>query len=71
MLGDGSNIFWGRAGGGRILAPDGCGRVQELAAEVLQLAGAVAGGGEPAPAAGGAVQDGPHKAEAAGLAGKP
>src|SRR5450631_4284961 len=72
MLGDGSDIFRRPAGRGRrVLAADGCGRVEELAAEVLELAGAVAGGGQAAPAAGGAVQDGPDEVEAAGLAGEP
>ena len=69
MLGDGSDIVRWRNRGGW-LAPDGCGRVQELTAEVLELAGAVAGGGQAAPAAGGAVQDGPDEVEAAGFAGQ-
>jgi hypothetical protein len=71
MLGDGSDIVRWRSRGGWILAPDGCGWVEELAAEVLELAGAVAGGGQAAPAAGGAVQDGPDEVEAAGFAGEP
>jgi hypothetical protein len=45
--------------------------VEELAAQVLQQAQALGGHGEPAPAAGGPVQDGPHQRQAAGLAGQP
>src|ERR1035441_5906333 len=71
MLGDGSDILRWRAGGGRAGAAEWGRRVEELAAEVLQLAGAVAGGGQAAPAAGGPVQDGPDEVEAAGLAGEP
>src|ERR1022692_1459970 len=72
MLGDGSDIFRRPAGRGRrVLAAEWGGRVEELAAEVLELAGAVAGGAQPAPAAGGSVQDGPDEVEAAGLAGEP
>jgi hypothetical protein len=70
MLGDGSDIVRWRNRGGWILAPDGCGRVQELAAEVLELAGAVAGGGEAAPAEGSSVEDGPDEVEAAGFSGQ-
>src|SRR5579871_4401978 len=47
------------------------GWLEEGAAEVVQVALAVAGGGEAAPAAGGAVQDGPDQGEAAGFAGEP
>src|SRR5450755_3355537 len=72
MLGDGSDIFRRPAGRGRrVLAAEWGGRVEELAAEVLELAGAVAGGGQAAPAAGGPVQDGPDEVEAAGLPREP
>jgi hypothetical protein len=68
MLGDGSDSFvvarrvvdgWSDRGGW----------VEELAAQVLQQAQALRGHGEPAPAAGGPVKDGPHQPQAAGLAG--
>ena len=45
--------------------------VEELAAQVLQQSQALGGHGEPAPAAGGPVEDGPHQRQAAGLAGQP
>src|SRR5438034_9809490 len=47
------------------------GRVEQRAAQVLQLAQPGGGHGEAAPAAGGPVEDGPDQGEAAGLAGEP
>jgi len=70
MLGDGSDslvVVWRVVDGWS----DRGGWVEELAAQVLQQAQALRGHGEPAPAAGGPVQDGPHKGQAAGLARQP
>jgi hypothetical protein len=47
------------------------GWVEQGAAQVLELAQSGGGHGEAAPAAGGAVQDGPDQGEAAGFAGQP
>src|ERR1700750_3183467 len=73
MLSGGCDIL------GAVVVPDGCdgawpelaGRVEQGAAQVLQQPEAVAGHGQAAPAAGGAVQDGPDQGEAGGLAGTP
>jgi hypothetical protein len=46
------------------------GRLEQGAAQVLHEAEPGGSHGQPAPAAGGAVQDGPHDADAAGLAGE-
>jgi hypothetical protein len=50
--------------------PELAGRFEQRPAQVLQEAQAVAGHGQAAPAAGGAVQHGPGQGEAAGLAGQ-
>src|SRR5437773_1593362 len=71
ILGDGTDIF------GAVVVPGGgcfawlelAGRVEEGAAQVLEVAEPVAGHGQAAPAAGGTVQDGPDQGEAGGLAG--
>jgi hypothetical protein len=72
-LGDGADSL-GPVGG--LAGSDGAwpqlaGWVEQGAAQVLQEPQPFGGHGEPAPAAGGAVQDGPHEGEAAGLAGQP
>src|SRR5205823_10357747 len=72
ILGDGTDIF------GAVVVPGGgcfawlelAGRVEEGAAQVLEVAEPVAGHGQAAPAAGGTVQDGPDQGEAGGLAGQ-
>src|SRR5689334_19893388 len=51
--------------------PELAGRVEQGAAQVLQQPEPVGGHGQAAPAAGGAVQDGPDQGEAGGLAGEP
>src|SRR5215831_3494162 len=51
--------------------PQPAGRAEQRAAQVLRQPQPVGGHGEPAPAAGGAAQHGPHQGEAAGLAGQP
>ena len=51
--------------------PELAGRCEQRAAQVLQQPEAVAGHGQAAPAAGGAVQHGPDQAQAGGLAGEP
>ena len=58
-------------GGGYGAGPELAGRVEHGAAQVLEQPRAVAGQGQAAPAAGGAVQDGPDQGEAGGLAGQP
>src|SRR5437773_8727748 len=67
MLGDGSDSFFGLCGG--VAGPaDRGGRVEELAAQVVQQAQPGAGGVHAAPSSAGAVQDGPDEVEAARLA---
>ena len=70
MLGDGTDILgtFVVLSGGDGAWPQLAGRVEQRAAQVLQQAEAVAGHGQAAPAAGGAVQDCPDEVEAAGLA---
>src|SRR6185312_11244517 len=58
-------------GGGDGAWPELARRVEERAAQVLQQPQAVAGHGQPAPAAGGPVQHGPDQGQAGGLAGEP
>src|SRR5215831_10225652 len=58
-------------GGGGGAWPQLAGWVEQRATQVLQQPQPVGGHGEPAPAAGCPVQDGPHEGEAAGLAGQP
>src|SRR6266699_4842491 len=72
MLGGGTDILGTVVvpGGGDGAWPELAGRVEQRAAQVLQQPEAVAGHGEAAPAAGGAVQDGPDQGQAAGLAGQ-
>jgi hypothetical protein len=65
---------WVRLCGGRdslVDHPFGSGRVQEVAAEVLEQPQRLWGHGEPAPPAAGAVQDRPDQAQAGRLAGAP
>src|SRR5258707_13904208 len=72
-LGDGTDSFgviFG-LGDGHGAWPQLGGWVEQRAAQVLELAQPGGGHGEAAPAAGGAVQDGPDQGEAAGLAGEP
>ena len=73
MLGGGTDILGAVVvlAGGDGAWPELAGRVEQRAAQVLQQPQAVAGHGQAAPAAGGAVQDGPDQGEAAGLAGEP
>jgi hypothetical protein len=65
----------GRVGGGLMdlvgVSADGCRRIEELTAKVVQQAGSGGGDGDAAPAAGGPVEHGPDQAGAAGLAGEP
>ena len=56
--------------GGSSARPELTGRVEQGAAQVLQQAQAVGRHGQPAPATGCPVQDGPDQGEAAGLAGQ-
>jgi hypothetical protein len=70
MLGDGCGSLFGCCGGVAGLADRG-GRVEELAAQVVQQVQPGVGGVDAAPASAGAVQDGPDRVEAAGLAGEP
>src|SRR5258706_12796093 len=58
-------------GGGHGAWPQLGGWIEQRAAQVLELAQPGGGHGEAAPAAGGAVEHGPHQGEAAGLAGEP
>jgi hypothetical protein len=51
--------------------PQLAGWVEQGPAQVLQQPQPVGGHGEPAPAAGGPVEDGPDQGEAAGFAGEP
>src|SRR5438105_8307374 len=73
ILGDGCDSFWliilRVAGNGAW--PQLAGWFEQRAAQVLQQAQAVGGHGQPAPAAGGPVEDGPYEGEATGLAGEP
>src|SRR5579863_10105889 len=73
MLGGGSDIFgvFGVWCGGYLAWPELAGWFEQRAAEILQVTQAVAGHGQAAPAAGGAVEDCPHEGEAARLAGEP
>src|SRR5216684_468485 len=57
--------------GGHGAWPQLGGRIEQRAAQVLELAQPGGGHGEAAPAAGGPVQDSPDEGEAAGLAGEP
>jgi hypothetical protein len=69
MLGDGSDSFYGLCGW--LAGPaDGGGRVEELAAQVVQQPQPGVGGVHAAPAAAGTVQDSPDEVEAARLAGE-
>src|SRR6266516_5600532 len=72
-LGGGSDSFGVIVGvsGGDGAWPQLGGRFEQRPAQVLELAQACGGHGEAAPAAGGAVEDGPYEGEAAGLAGEP
>ena len=73
MLGgcsDSFGVIFG-LGGGHGAWPQLGGRLEQRAAQVLELAQAGGGHGEAAPAAGGPVQYGPDQGEAAGLAGEP
>ena len=72
-LGGGSDSFGVIIGlsGGDCAWPQLGGWFEQGPAQVLQQAQAVGGHGQAAPAAGGAVEDGPHEGEAAGLAGEP
>src|SRR5260370_727182 len=58
-------------GGGHGAWPELGGGIKQRPAQVLELAQSGGCHGEAAPAAGGAVQDGPDQGEAAGLAGEP
>src|SRR5258707_15805520 len=72
-LGGGTDSFGtvSDLGGGDGGWPQLGGWVEQRPAQVLELAQSGGGHGEAAPAAGGAVQDGPDQGEAAGLAGEP
>src|SRR6266571_1454656 len=72
-LGGGSDSFGtvSDLSGGHGAWPQPGGRVEQRAAQVLELAQPGGGHGEAAPAAGGPVQHGPDQGEAAGLAGEP
>jgi hypothetical protein len=72
-LGDGSDSFGtvSDLSGGYGAWPQLGRRLEQTAAQVLELAEPGGGHGEAAPAAGGPVQDGPDQGEAASLAGKP
>jgi hypothetical protein len=72
MLGDSTDILRAAVvpGSGDGARPELAGRVEQRAAQVLQPQ-AVAGHGQAAPAAGGAVQHGPDQGQAGGLAGEP
>src|SRR5260370_29069093 len=72
-LGGGPDSFGavGDLGGGRGAWPQLGGGSRQRPAQVLELAQSGGCHGEAAPAAGGAVQDGPDQGEAAGLAGEP
>src|SRR5205807_10037507 len=71
MLGDGTDgsgcgfLVW------RVVAAELGWWSQQLPAQVLQQPQPGRGHGEPAPAAGGAVEHGPHQRQAGVLAGKP
>ena len=73
MLGGGTDILRGVGvlAGGYFAWLELAGWVEQRAAQVLQVAQAVAGHGQAAPAAGGAVLHGPDQGQAAGLAGEP
>src|SRR5439155_17068809 len=73
MLGGGADIpgVLVFPGGGDGAWPELAGRIEQGAAQVLQQPEPVAGHGQAAPAAGGAVQHGPDQAQAGGLAGEP
>jgi hypothetical protein len=58
-------------GGGYGARPELARRFEQGAAQVLKQAQAAGGHGQAAPAAGGAVQEGPDQGEAGGLAGEP
>src|SRR5258706_14978841 len=72
-LGDGTDSFGavGDLSSGYGAWPQLGGWIEQRAAQVLELAQSGGGHGEAAPAAGGAVQDGPDQGETAGLAGQP
>src|SRR5258707_12626995 len=72
-LGGGTDSFGtvSDLGGGHGAWPQLGGGIKQRPAQVLELAQSGGGHGEAAPAAGGAVQDGPDQGEAAGLAGEP
>src|SRR5258708_8979557 len=72
-LGGGTDSFGpvSDVGGGHGAWPQLGGGIKQRPAQVLELAQSGGGHGEAAPAAGGAVQDGPDQGEAAGLAGEP
>src|SRR5260370_15788296 len=72
-LGGGSDSFGtvSDLGGGHGAWPQLGGGIKQRPAQVLELAQSGGCHGEAAPAAGGAVQDGPDQGEAAGLAGEP
>jgi len=72
ILGAGTDILRGVSvlAGGYGAWPQLARRVEQRAAQVLQVAQAVAGHGQAAPAAGGAIENGPHEGEAGGLAGE-
>src|SRR5215467_13237809 len=73
MLGGGADILGAVVvpGRGDGAWPELARRVEQRAAQVLEQPESVAGHGQAAPAAGGAVQHGPDQGEAGGLAGKP
>src|SRR5258708_6871757 len=72
-LGGGTDSFGtvSDLGGGHGAWPQLGGGIKQRPAQVLELAQSGGCHGEAAPAAGGAVQDGPDQGEAAGLAGEP
>src|SRR5260370_1666639 len=72
-LGGGTDSFGtvSDLGGGHGAWPELGGGIKPRPAQVLELAESGGCHGEAAPAAGGAVQDGPDQGEAAGLAGEP
>src|SRR5437868_14201060 len=72
MLGGGTDILgtFVVPGGGYGARPELAGRFEQRPAQILEETEPVAGHGQAAPSAGGAVQDGPDRGEAAGLAGQ-